>query len=678
MRQVREWPVLAWMPATEQVISRLPIFFARSLLPALLCMLLVISGCSASRQTARTDTVLGRADPGHVYWLERQSMLGAAPALLREVSATSRLWRFPAAPSRPEALLAGSGLWLTVSPQTFMTSSGQPLLRELATPSSLALWRALGLGGLFVEYGLESGRAWFPRRSATTADDDATSLQLAQDVGSDADWTVLMTRGLEHGVQLGSDLPGLATGYGPDFILAASGLRDWPGAYLMLEVPHAFWGLLPVTPSGGPGVALPEASVTRLVAEGVLPTSLAHEQAWAATDEVRGHDGGLRRWVYVFHGEPHRPVLYADDPSGAARRLLSAAIIQETGLRRTPLVRLHAKAANVFPASEEADSPAILRDLAREIRRYGGWSLSTEPWPATRANQTDGPDFVFDTVTWPALEWAVLRGDVRPLGAALDAGLRVDQRRLWRPLSVEKTLDLTPFGGPRVRSTLPGLAALRFGLTDPADPAGALSPEMLRRVLDLHVLALRVRASLPGLFALAGADLTGLIDVTAPESTARQEAAWLFSAWSLGGEAHGSASQRGVARGRTLYPSPLAQMTQGTSFVNAVRQMSELRTTYRLAEGVLRERLATGHPGLLAWLTTLPDSAAASPSGGLLLTVANFSDTVQTATLTLPQKGQGRDLLDPASPPLTPDTRVLALEIPPFGCRLVLFPVSAP
>lgn len=647
------------------------------LLLVLALLALSLAACTAPRKVSIREQgkELGRADPGYLYWLERQSMLGAASAIIRDVSATPLLWRFPMGQSRPEMLIRGSAVWLQLSPQTFVTSAGQPLLRELGQPATLNMWKAMGLGGVMVEHALESGRAWFPDRAASILDDDATSLNFAADVGTDADWAALMNLYLNNGLQLGLDLPGLATGGGPDFTLATSAVRDWPGAYLMLEIPRSRWSMLPDVPSGAQGMALAQETVSALAAETLLPfplerdtQHLAAAPSWAATGEVRGHDGNLRRWVYRFDETPARPVLLWDDPSGAARRLLAAAVIQQTGLRRTPLIRLHTSAGQGLRLAETSsgasrqqsadDSPLTV--LARDVRRYGGWSLADEPLPLTALEK--GPDFLLDTVTWPALEWGVLKGDARPLGLALEASIRqkVDQRRLWRPLSQTRPADLRPFGGTVIRTSLPALAASRLGKSS-SSPGNDGS-----QVQALHVLALRIRGSLPGLLVLSGADIMGM-----------PEAAEKLTAWGWGA---GSSSARGVARGAALYPAPLLQTTQAGSFVQEVRQMADLRAAYRLAEGEVRQLLPTGNPAVLAWIATVPGHAQTSASTtGLLLTVANFSDTVQQLSLTLPgdAHGDGKELSATSSAPPQREGRLFRLELAPFACRLVLFSTSA-
>ena len=70
-----------------------PLFFC-----ALACVLLccVAPGCArrahAPGAAPPQANGLPRADPGYLQWLERQSMLGAAPELAAQVSGSERLW----------------------------------------------------------------------------------------------------------------------------------------------------------------------------------------------------------------------------------------------------------------------------------------------------------------------------------------------------------------------------------------------------------------------------------------------------------------------------------------------------------------------------------------------------------------------------------------------------------
>lgn len=163
--------------------------------------------------------------------------------------------------------------------------------------------------------------------------DDTVALRFAEQVGNDEAYHALAARAGQYGIQLGGDLLPAAPGQGPDFFLATQAVRDYPGAWMMSEVPRELWPELPlsatsaaVPPRAHPGNQYSPLSGTRLtnqalalcIERGLLPASLARERlaamwnnpelapgGWAITDEVIGADGTLRRWLYRYDSDPH-------------------------------------------------------------------------------------------------------------------------------------------------------------------------------------------------------------------------------------------------------------------------------------------------------------------------------------------------------------------------------------
>lgn len=194
---------------------------------------------------------------------------------------------------------------------------------------------------------------------------------------------------------LGGEIPPSATGLGPDFFLAVRGVRDYPGLFLMVEVPADAWPLLPLSlPDGdNAGRPLSPEATAELAGRAVIPPAFAQDVtplpgrtgAWAATPEIVGVDGVARRWVYRYAGTPRRPCSTGTTPPGRPTR---------AGRRNYP----SGGAASSAPGGPERGGPmgpgprsdgrlrspdrrlagtalSALRALAREVRRYGSWSL---------------------------------------------------------------------------------------------------------------------------------------------------------------------------------------------------------------------------------------------------------------------------------------------------------------
>lgn len=671
------------------------------------CLCLLLTACASSgggRATPRA-AALPRADPGYVQWLERQAFLGTAGEYTDLITGSELPWRASSAADTVDTLLTAAPTWLLVHPLTLMTGGTRPVFAELADPSVLRLLKEIRLHGLYIAPSGESGTIWEYRREASSTGEDVTSPTWAAHMGGEKDFQRLAGLAEQEGVQLGADLVPAATGMGPDFFLAARNVRDYPGCYVMVEIPENLWSLLPQARQEWSGAPLTKDQVARLAEKHLLPPALAREflpwampGGWAATREVDGSDGVRRRWVYRYQKTPDRPVLNWDDPSGAGRKIFSAAAIRQIGVLRQTLGGLRMEALCGLDAALQTQTkatlepaPSALHALGREIRRYGGWSAQRDLVPPEHLSRIlrTGVDFTADTVTMPAAEYALLTGDAEPLKASLAAALadNLDQRRLLRTLPATGGLSLRPFQstvfssdirqklaaalskhpawkqavplrGDTLYATAATLAAIAADLT-PDQAAGATSRAS---ILQRHLLLTTFRAGLPGLLMLSGQDLAGVLSTAssedAPEATTL--GAWGFSEISQAG------TRQGVSRAPTAYAPPLEQLSRDGTYVRAVAHLAALRDTHRIASGTVIGLGRTIHPGSAAVFTRLP-------GGNLLLTAANFSDASSEENLTLPQSGGTRraeDLLRGGD--VAVSGREINLVLAPWECRLIL------
>ncbi len=640
---------------------------------------------------------LPRADPGSTAVLERRSMLRAATETTRIVSGSDLAWRRPVAPAPSPRLLHGSAVWLFIRPQTLLTRT-RSTAAELALPEHLALFAKLGFSGLFVSPRERSGRNLRPERAASDPDTDIIGFEPDLPAGTEQEWQNLAAGAARHGMLFGSSAPPLFTGTGPDFTLALRAVGDWPGLYALVELPDGT-----ALPAEAGRLAPHQAEALRT--EGVLPAEPAFEQpvGWAVTAPEIGADGRTRRWAYLFHETPFRPILNPEDPSGAARRLLSAGIIRQVGLRRLFPIGLYLGPLQYLHAGEQRDIAAppepglsVLRALTREIRRYGGAAILQDEVPPSwgPALMRTDCDLMTDWVTRPAAEYALLSGDAGPLRRALDRSLAdgTDHRRLLRPASLDRPLDArllsdldpnTPLrsfaelAGPdwirmlphrdrRIQASLPALAAVRSGI-DPDE----LSPANARTILPLHEAVLLFRAGLPGVLALSGQDLAGIVRFPDPLPVPAGCGPWpVFPAWSPTAEPPASTTG-GLARGLAVYPPPTASETDSDAFWTGITRLTELRRQTGVALGTLSARPATAHPGSAAVLVRLPD-------GNLLLTAVNFSDKVVRETFSRPRNtlSRARDLLRQTD--LVVAAEQFTLKLRPFECRMIRFNANLP
>ena len=668
---------------------------------------------------------LPRANPSYIQWLERQSLVRKSPELTAIVSGSSLPWNAPSTVSDLKPLLDRADLWLELNPHRIVfadAGAAHDTLTALAAgpvPEQLA---AMGVRGLWLAPTADSGAAWDAEGSFAEQGRDAVSFAFAPSVGTDQAYAALESTADAAHVLLGGDVLPAATGLGPDFFLAVRGVRDYPGLYMMVEVPQEAWPLLPLSrlDEGGTGRPLRPGSETELARRAIIPPVFARDLAgspalatpggWAATPEIVGVDGVNRRWVYRYAGSPRRPVLNWDDPSGAARRVLSASIIRQVGLLHQPVVGLSVEALwgqDPAPGAAAGGPPAVspepglsaLRDLSRDVRRYGSRSLLRDRFPARLLPvvQAAGVDFAADTVTSPALEYALLTGDAGPLKQALDASLAagVDHARLWRALADGSGLSfslaglsadaavaalpeawqrLLPVRDGMLYAAAPALAAIAAGLTpDQALRAGqdgaGTTPSDAGRILDAHLLQIAFRAMQPGLLMLSGQDLTGALfapdgmenDIIPPP------------AWTPDG-ARETVTRQGLPLATQIYPPLAVQLRQEDGLARRLQRLAALRRETGVARGRLIARADRGDASTGGVLTALP-------AGDYLLTAGNFSGTDLTTDVRLPAGlirvgTPGSDLMSGKG--VAVDRDHLRLRMAPWQYRLVRLRAAAP
>lgn len=689
------------------------------------CLACCLAACTSQKHAARpasgataaqaASNGLPRAGPGYLQWLERQSMLGAAPELTAQVSGTERIWRNSSTARRLPVLLGAAPNWFALNP--YAVSTGRPVFRALAGGAGAGFPDALpqaGLNGLFVSPTGERGDIWNKHNQPSPGGENVASLRFDPALGSDADFEKLAQRLEPLQIQLGGELPPAATGLGPDFILQARRAARFDGIYAMIAVPRKDWDLLPRLPDEWECLPLRPEAVAQLARRGLLPDALVRDSlpwatpgGWAATGEVRGADGQIRRWVYRYSGDALRPVLLWQDPSGQARRIFSAAIIRHTGLQQQTLtgLRLEALMGLDVPAGAAEDAAAAqaarfarltpgldaLDEAAREVHRYGGWAMQDDVLPPslTPVVLAGAVDFSRDSITPAAAAYALLSGDAAPLAALLRASQAsgVDQSRLarglhdWRAVDWRPLLDLpqgrelirkaqrlagAPPEAMRLWTTPASLAARALGLKPAEASASAADGNGKNAALrEACLLLLGWRVGLPGLSFVSPQDLSGALDL--PRSTADLPAS--LGLTPLWGDNPGNVGQSGTPAAPSAFGALEQQWADRQSFLHSMARLLRARRDAGLAEGKLLA-VFSGPPGCVAVLSALP-------SGGCWLLAANFSAEKRIFPLTLPSGiaaraardiGGGQDL----SSALTRNGHGLELELDGRHSRHVL------
>ena len=640
-------------------------FLFQSAAAGVICaVLLICLGCSPEKHFTDTLELSPRADPAQSQWLERQSMLYASTELLKVVSGSNLQWMAPVTDPAARNLFSHADAWLLISPYELVAES---VKRAFAGLSNGALWKILnqrGIHGMYINPALVSGEIWNNPGEEFAGDGaDAVGFAFADIAGSEQDYAVLLDTANKNGGIIGINIIPMATGLGPDFILAGRNMRQYPGLYALVEVPKDYWNLLPPNVSEWQATPLTPEQIAKLSEANFLPTHLLQDDlgvpcGWAATGEVRGFDAQVRRFVYRYFYEPDMPTLNWTDPSSAARRVASASIIQTVGkwgsaLTGTSLLPL----AGLVPGtgySRYSLEPALTAatDIGQEVRRYGGWSWQQDRLPldmlAEFQNETSC-DFITDTVTSPGAEHALLTGDASYLKASIARALElgIDDSRLvhvlpgkdgviYRPLprSSESGALLPP--APELalpfmeNRVLPlsgaGLAALALNITKSTD----LQPEQVRKITRGHLALTFFLAMQPGLLMLPAQDLAGTVTPAWDERLAGAHRDFISKngVALLGTGRRIAISDAGIVQNPTLYEPLDAQNVAEDSFLAQVGDILALRKELNVAAGKLYRLAGTETPGVVAIFTALPD-------GSDLLTLVNFSQEAQSVPIQL-------------------------------------------
>ncbi|MBQ7608277.1 MAG: hypothetical protein IJU76_09965 [Desulfovibrionaceae bacterium] len=408
---------------------------------------LIFAGCRPAKKNPKNQAfTLPRPSPAYIQFLTQQSMTGQAANLIAQVSGTDRMWRFSGTDERYALLLKEAPTWLAIQPQ----KAPNPLFAHLAAGETLARVRDCAIQGIYLAQTGETDAAWTKNPLPDPYGERVASFSFAKCVGDDDDFARYAGAAAAANLQIGGSLPPAATGMGPDFMLATRAHPSYEGLYASLPLPKETWYLLPNIEQGDVA-SLSKKTCAALVEKGILPESLRKEKlpwanasGWAVTAEITGADGNKRRFAYSFDTDIYRPVLLWQDPSGYARRLYAAAVIRHTGLQQHTLAGLPLKALMGLDANRQGESvhngPADLEpgisaftEISQAVHRYGGWSMTTESYPAeVLATLSANVDFFYDAKLTEAFSAALAKEDARPIVALIkhyeDCGL--PQKRL--------------------------------------------------------------------------------------------------------------------------------------------------------------------------------------------------------------------------------------------------------
>jgi trehalose synthase len=453
----------------------------------------------------------------------------------------------------------------------------------------------------------------------------------------------------------------------------------------MVEIDPKDWHLLPDV-SKGDSVNLDLEAEDQLAKHGYIIGRMQRvifyepgvkDTNWSATPPVLGPDGVERRWVYLHYFKEGQPSINWLDPSFAGMRLVIGDALHSLGDLGSGALRLDAngflgveKSAEDSPAWSEGHplSEAANQLIASMVRKVGGFTfqelnLTIDDIQSSAAR---GADLSYDFINRPAYHHAIATADTEFVRLTLNLArkYRVEPASLVHALQNhdELTYELVHFETLHARDTftfhgqpLTGheLAVtvrrdLLDHLTGDAAPynatftqngiasttatiiAGALgmrsisalTPEQVDKIKQAHLLLAMFNALQPGVFALSGWDLCGMLTLERRQVSrllADGDTRWIHRAaydlMDYRPHAHESLSK--MPRGISLYGSLPAQLEDSSSFARRLAEILAIRKRYGIASSVQLDVPQVSNKAMLVMVHQLSDAEQ--------VTVLNFS-----------------------------------------------------
>ena len=621
--------------------------------------------------------------------------------------------------------------FITKEKQSFLAALGDPELWEAFREIGI---RGLHTGPVKLAGGI-SGWSQTP---SVDGHFDRISMAIDPAFGTEEEFRRMCEVAADHdGTVIDDIVPG-HTGKGADFRLAEMNFRDYPGIYHMVDIPEEDWHLLPDVPEGKDSVNISPEAEQALQKAGYIIGRLQRvifyepgvkETNWSATRPVADTTGKVRRWVYLHYFKAGQPSINWLDPTFAGMRLVVGDALHSLLDLGTGALRLDAngflgveKSAEEQPGWSEGHplSEAANQLIGSMIRKVGGFSFQELNLTIDdiKAQSEAGADLSYDFITRPAYHYSLVTSDTEFLRLTLRLAMEigVDQASLVHALQnhdeltyellhfaaghredvfelggeeltgaevaekVQQTLRdrLTGESGPYnalfttngIACTTASFIMATLGIPDPE----AMTPEQEAQVRDVHVLMSMYNALQPGVFALSGWDLTGIIalprDVVG-ELTAQGDTRWINRGAHdlMGTRPDAAKSAAGMPRARSLYGSLPEQLKDPNSYARRLQEILRVRESSGIATSVLLDVPEVSNRALLVLVNQLGD-------GSLEVTVLNFSDQEIAGSIQSPHLVPGsvvHDLFSSEDVGHVDDLHSFFLELGPYqGTALVL------
>ncbi|MCR2810707.1 MULTISPECIES: maltose alpha-D-glucosyltransferase [unclassified Microbacterium] len=707
-----------------------------------------LRGSSVRRIRTDPRTANG-TNPSYVEWLVRQAMLKDADVLARQLSGQPTMWRNAYARPDARRAIATTDVWFTAYPISLITRPGQSFLAALGDEELWTTFERIGITAVHTGPVKRAGGidGWVETPSVD-GHFDRISTQIDPAFGTDDEFRALCDVADAHGGSIIDDIVPGHTGKGADFRLAEMGYKDYPGIYHMIEIPPEDWSLLPEVPAGADSVNLDPETEHDLAEHGYIIGALQRvifytpgvkETNWSATAAVTGPDGVTRRWVYLHYFKQGQPSINWLDPTFAGMRLVIGDALHSLGELGTTALRLDAngflgveKSAEGLPAWSEGHplSHAANHIIAGMVRKVGGFTFQELNLTIEDIRDTGavGADLSYDFIGRPGYHHALATGQTEFLRLALTTSLRlgVQPVQLVHGLQNhdELTYELVHWASSRsdssfqfrgreisggqlaeeVRADLTesltgtadynrvftqnGIACTSASLIAATRGFGHLddiSEDDIPAIRDAHLLLCAANAWQPGVFALSGWDLTGMLTVPAPEVAdliAAGDTRWIERGAHdlLDVDPEATRSAEGMPRARALYGPLPAQLEDPASFASRLAGILRLRREYGIATASQVDIPDVAHAGMLVLVHRIDDGDP-HIDAPIQVTVLNFSQVPTEGTVRSERLVPGSDVVDAASGDKVgsvDDLRSFSVSLPAYGAMFLMLRPAEP
>ena len=683
-----------------------------------------------SRRSPTQDGPATAHNPAYVSWLLSQSMLADANEISQQFSGQGSMWQNPYATPSPRGAVDTASVWFTAYPLSLVTRPSESFLKAMADEEMWKAFAEIGIEAIHTgPVKRAGGIAGWEQTPSVDGHFDRISTQIDPAFGTEEEFRSMCGTANWHGGTIIDDIVPGHTGKGADFRLAEMKYADYPGIYHMVEIDPRDWEHLPEVPAGVDSINIDTAAEDWLDKAGYIIGRLQRvifyaegikETNWSVTRPVLGTDGVERRWVYLHYFKDGQPSINWLDPSFAGMRLVIGDALHSLTDLGTGGLRLDANgflgaektAAEDSTAWSEGHplSEAANHVIASMVRKLGGFTFQELNLTIDDIREIGeaGADLSYDFINRPAYHHALATADTEflrlTLRTTLDLG--VDPASLVHALQNHDELtyelvhwstghrdDVYTYKGAEVTGeslgeairgdlldrltgenapynlvfTTNGIActtatvvAATLGITD-LNAIGDID-----RIRRAHLLLAMFNALQPGVFALSGWDLCGML--TLPRADVAEllrggDTRWIHRAAHdlMGVNPAATQSTAGMPRGKSLYGPIPDQMGDETSFLRQLQAILRVRSHYGIATSRQIDIPEVSHRGMLVLVHQLADE------GRYQLTVLNFANEEVAGTVRsekLPPGGEVSDMFTGKALATVDDLHSFAVELP--------------